>query len=158
MAMLRKLKYVGTPKEDLLTIYKLFIRSVLEYCSVVFHSSLTEKQSNMIERVQKISLKLILHPHYEDYESALKSCNLTFLRTRRDQRVLAFSKKALEHPKHQSMFPISDNFVNNPHNLRNVEKYEVNFARTHAYQQSFIPYAQKVLNEDYRQSKCNETT
>ena len=153
MSMLSKLKYVGTSKEDLLTIYKLVIRSSLEYCAVVFHSSLTDKQSNMIERVQKICLKIILYPKYENYELALKSCNLTNLKVRREHRVLAFSRKALNHPKHKSMFPISESFLKNPHNLRNLEKYEVNFARTHAYQQSFIPYAQKKLNEDYEKTK-----
>ena len=48
MSMLGKLKYVGTTRDDLLLIYKLFVRSILEYCSVVFHSSLTEQQANMI--------------------------------------------------------------------------------------------------------------
>ena len=41
LGMLTKLKYVGVPTEDLLDIYILFIRSVTEYCAVVFHSSLT---------------------------------------------------------------------------------------------------------------------
>ena len=155
ISMLSKLKYVGISQEDLFLIYKLFNRSILEYCSVVYHSSLTEKQSNMIERVQRICLKLILQSKYEDYESALKSCNLTLLKARREQRVLSFSKKALKHPKHQSMFPLSENFLTNPHNLRNLEKYKVNFARTHAYQRSFIPNAQKSLNDDFR---CQRNT
>ena len=46
--MLSQLKYAGISREDLLTIYKLFIRSVTEYCSVVFHSSLTQKQEQKI--------------------------------------------------------------------------------------------------------------
>ena len=43
MSMLTKLKYVGVSIEDLVEIYILFIRSVLEYCAVAFHSSLTVK-------------------------------------------------------------------------------------------------------------------
>ena len=39
--MLTKLKYVGTKTEDLLDVYKLYIRSIAEYCSVVFHSTLS---------------------------------------------------------------------------------------------------------------------
>ena len=41
LGMITKLKYVGVGMEDLLDIYVLFIRSVTEYCAVVFHSSLT---------------------------------------------------------------------------------------------------------------------
>ena len=44
IGMITKLKYVGVNREDLLDIYKLFIRSVIEYCSVAFHSSLTQEQ------------------------------------------------------------------------------------------------------------------
>ena len=53
MSMLTKLKYVGTSTEDLLEIYTLFIRSVIEYCSVVFHSRLTIEQSDKLKRIQK---------------------------------------------------------------------------------------------------------
>ena len=60
ISMLTKLKYVGTPMEDLLDIYILYVRSLLEYCSVVWHSTLTVQQINDIERVQKLCLKIIL--------------------------------------------------------------------------------------------------
>ena len=40
LSMLTKLKYAVVQTEDLITIYKLFIRSTLEYNSVAFHSSL----------------------------------------------------------------------------------------------------------------------
>ena len=110
-------------------IYKLFIFSVLDYCSVVFHSSLTEQQTNFIERVQKICLKLILSEEYDSYSSALASCDLSPLVVRKEKRVLAFSKKALDPPKHKTSFPFSKNFLSNPHNLRYVEKFQVNFLR-----------------------------
>ena len=38
LSMITKLKYVGVSRDDLLDIYTLFIRSVTEYCAVVFHS------------------------------------------------------------------------------------------------------------------------
>ena len=64
MAILSRLKYVGTTIEDLIDIYILFIRSIAEYCSVVFHSSLTVEQSGNIERIQKTALKIILDESY----------------------------------------------------------------------------------------------
>ena len=53
MTMLSKLKYVGVRIEDLVDIYILYIRSLTEYCSVAFHSSLTVEQSNRLERIKQ---------------------------------------------------------------------------------------------------------
>ena len=41
LQMITKLKHVGVQTEDLLDVYKLYIRSITEYCFVAFHSSLT---------------------------------------------------------------------------------------------------------------------
>ena len=120
-SMLSKLKYVGTKREDLLLIYKLFIRSCLEYCSVVYHSSLTVQQSNSMVGVQKVCLKLILANDYIHYEQALGLCNLSKISQRRESRALSFTHKALKHPKHKTMFPISEDYESNPHNIRNKE-------------------------------------
>ena len=62
ITMLTKLKYVGTSHQDLIDVYILYIRSILEYCSVVWHSTLTAEQSNSIENVQKLCMKIILGP------------------------------------------------------------------------------------------------
>ena len=47
--MLTNLKYVGIQTEELLNIYILLIRSVTVYSSVLFHSSLTQEQSDSLE-------------------------------------------------------------------------------------------------------------
>ena len=60
LQMITKLKYVGVSTEDLLDIYILYIRSIAEYCSTVFHSSLTVEQSEKLERLQKTCLRVIL--------------------------------------------------------------------------------------------------
>ena len=41
LTMLTKIKYVDVPKEDLVQIYILYVRSLLEYCSTIWHSTLT---------------------------------------------------------------------------------------------------------------------
>ena len=88
MTMLTKLKYVGVPKEDLLNIYILYIRSLLEYCSVVWHSTITGEQSQNIEWIQNLCLKVILG---DGYESALESCELMTLSDRREEKCLKFA-------------------------------------------------------------------
>ena len=77
--MITKLKYVGVSVEDLLDIYILFIRSVTEYCSVSFHSSLNQEQSKKLEIIQKTVLKVILGDMYIGYTVALEMCSLETL-------------------------------------------------------------------------------
>ena len=150
MSMLTKLKYVGTNTEDLLDIYTLFIRSLTEYCSVVFHSSLTLSQITDIERIQKTSLKIILGDNFVSYPAALEMTGLDTLYTRRETRCLNFATKALKHPVHSKLFPPNKNNSNGSTEVRNREHFQVNFARTEHYKKSAIPYCQRILNEHFR--------
>ena len=79
VSMLTKLKYIGVKVEDLLDIYALFIRSVVEYCFVAFHSSPTIEQTNDLERIQKVCLKIILGDNFVDYSAALEMTGLETL-------------------------------------------------------------------------------
>ena len=72
LQMITKLKYVGVKTEDLIDVYILYIRSITEYCSVAFHSSLTVELSDKLERIQKTCLRVILGEMYLDYHSALE--------------------------------------------------------------------------------------
>ena len=149
--MLTKLKYVGVCKEDLLNIYILYIRSLLEYCSVVWHSTLTVEQSNNIESVQKLCLKVILGPEYDGYEKAMSNCDLVSLSERREQKCLQFGLKSLLHPVHSSMFPVNPKIGNQSSaNTRNNEHFSVNWAKSESYRKSAIPYIQRLLNDYVR--------
>ena len=67
VSVLCKLKYAGISIEDLIIIYTLFIRSLTEYCSVAFHSALTESQCHKIEAIQSTCLQVILADNYVSY-------------------------------------------------------------------------------------------
>ena len=136
--MLSKLKYAGVPIDDLINVYSLFIRSVLEYCCTVWHSRLTCEQSDRIERVQKTCLKVILSESYISYDAALEMTGLDSLQNRREERCFSFAKKCLSHPRHSKMFP------RNPAGYK--EKFVVNFARTETYKKSSVPFMQRMLN------------
>ena len=58
--IIRTLRRSGVPAEDLLEIYFAIIRSVLEYCCVVWHNTLPSYLANQFERVQKRALRIIL--------------------------------------------------------------------------------------------------
>ena len=147
ISMITKLKYVGVEFQDLIEIYILFIRSVTEYCAVVFHSTLTIEESHKLERIQKTSLKVILGVMYVDYESALEMCGLQTLTARRQARCLKFARKCVKHPRNRNMFPL--NQVSSSHYTRDREVFHVNFARTEEYRKSAIPYCQRLLNDFY---------
>ena len=138
---------MGVKIEDLLDIYILFIRSVTEYCAVVFHSSLTKEQSDKIEKIQKTSLKIILGDWYISYSAALEMCNLETLYERREKRCLDFALKSIKHERNSRIFPLKAS--ENDYEVREKEKFHVNFARTSSYQNSAIPYCQRKLNEHF---------
>ena len=152
--MLTKLKYVGVNTEDLLEIYTLFIRSRAEYVSVVWHSSLTVEQTNKIENIQKTSLKVILGQDYIDYPTALEWTGLLELSVRRQNRCLAFAKSSLKYPVGAKMF------LPNPEHgqdIRNPERFKVNFAHTETYRRSAVPFCQRLLNQDAQAREVQRT-
>ena len=57
--LLAKLKYVGVNIDSLVELYCLLIRSLTEYCSTAFHSSLSIRLNNKLEAIQKTSLRVI---------------------------------------------------------------------------------------------------
>ena len=149
--MISKLKYVGTKTEDLLDIYRLYVRSVLEYCAVVFHNGLTQEQSHQLESVQRVALATILGDNYVSYDAAREMTGIPLLSERRQQRVETFCKRAIKHPRHKQLFP--PNTVDSEINVRDGEAFTVIYARIDFYQSSSVIHCQKVLNKLVREDK-----
>ena len=53
------LRRAGASRVDLLTFYKAYIRSAVEYASAVWHTGLTGEQADRIESVQRRALRII---------------------------------------------------------------------------------------------------
>ena len=143
--MLSKLKYTGVSTENLLEIYRLFIRSKAEYRSALWHSGLTLEQENRIENIQKSSLKIILQEMFISYDIALEISGLSKLSERRQAHCVIFAKRCLRNPQTTKMFPLNPDAILN---LRHTEKYKVNFAHTENYKKSAVPFCQRLLNQD----------
>ena len=104
--------------------------------------------------MQKTSLKIILGGSYTDYPSGLANSGLETLAARRQARCLAFAKRCLQNDQTKHLFPLNpvdDQNVSN--NIRNPEKYSVNFAHTVNYKNSAVPYCQRLLNHDHQQKE-----
>ena len=58
--ILRVLRRGGVESNDLINIYIALIRSLLEYCCVLWHHALPSYLSQKLERIQKRALKIIV--------------------------------------------------------------------------------------------------
>ena len=143
MIIIRKLLEFEVKTEDLLTIYILFIRSIIEQSSVVWSSSLTCDEMASFERIQKIALRLIFGPKYGCYENALNLANLPTIENRYHMLLLRFALKCSKNPKTANMFPPARNIEK----TRSHEKYQVPMARKERYFKSAIPTMARLLNE-----------
>ena len=119
MLILHKLYGFNLPDDEMVNIYILFIRSIVEYCCVVWHNSITEEESNHIERVQKVALRIILKEDYTGYSSALELSGLQTLKHRRTQLSLNFAKKCIKSDTSSDLFPLKVQTVNTrPNKIR----------------------------------------
>ena len=150
MTILHKLYSFNIPTEDLIIIYILYIRSLLEQNVAVWNSSISQEDIEDLERVQKVALKVILKSQYQDYHQALSLTGLKSLSDRRHTLCLRFAKKCLKNKKTKDMFPLNPNYDSR---LRYSEKYHVKFARSDRLKFSAIPALQRILNLDAKQKK-----
>ena len=145
MRMLHKLVEFSVPTEDLVNIFILYIRSILEQSCQVWHSNLTLENTMDLERVQKNALKIILKDQYISYDNALTTVGLECLIDRREQLCLRFAKACLKNENLKDMFPLNDD---NQLNMRQREDFKVTFAHTDRLKNSSIPYMQRLLNSN----------
>ena len=132
--------------QDLKNIYLTYVRSILEQSAVVWHSSLSSKNRRDLERVQKAAVRVILQEKYTNYKQGLKYLRMDTLEKRREMLCLKFAKKCTTNEKVSHFFPTKKS--HHKMKKRKTQKYVKNKARTKRYQNSAIPYMQKLLNKD----------
>ena len=139
LEIIKKLYTFSVPTEDLVHIYILYVRSILEFNCCVWHFSLTAEDRQEIERVQKIACKIILKNNYSSYLDALVTLKLETLNDRRENLCERFAKKCVKGPPQvANMFPID--------HTRHSNKFQVTFARHDRLLHSAIPQMQRILN------------
>ena len=146
MRLIHQLVDFCVPQDDLVHIYILYVRSILEQSCQVWHSSLTLENFHDLERVQKNALKIILQDSYENYSKALEITGLSTLFERRSKLCLKFAKSCLKHDQMKKMFPL--NHTDYQMNTRFREKFKVANAKTDRLKNSAIPYMQRLLNSN----------
>ena len=79
--------------------------NLIEQSAVVWHSKLTKKNTNDLERVQKVAVRIILGKNYKNYNDGLTYLRLEKLENRRENICLKFAKKCLKNPKVKKPLP-----------------------------------------------------
>ena len=103
--LLRRLKSLGVPAHELLSVYTTFILPKLTYASPTWSSSLNATQRKHLEKVQKRACKIILSPSYSTYQEALNTLTLSTLTDHHHDHICKFAKKLLHHPRHRLLLP-----------------------------------------------------
>ena len=144
--MLKMLKKFNLSTADLLTIYKGYVRSLLEYAVPVWNAGLTAKQVYDLERVQKRALRIILGATYTTYQEALDKTNLCTLQQRKKGICLKFATELGKSISFKDWLPKQRGY-RVQYNLRDSNKISRVRCKTNRHKNSPIPYFIDLLNE-----------
>ena len=133
---LKHLKRAAMSSSDLVYYYQSVIRPVVEYACVVWHTSITKKQSQLIERIQRRAAKIIFG-HETD---ALKSLALPSLHDRRELLTKTFFSSLLS--SNSCLHHLIPAEFNNEQTdkLRHVKQFPPPLTRTERFKKSTIIY------------------
>lgn len=121
------LRRAGFKGDQLLKLFNIFLRPVIEFCCVVYHPLLTATQSDEIERMQKQVVKLA-YGYEKSYATICTERNISTLKQRREERVDRFAQKSLKNPRFApTWYP--DRAYEGP-NIRSLRRIQEARART----------------------------
>ena len=152
MLLLKKTLSFGANCEEMVHLWILYCRSVLEQSAEAWSSSLTQENIEDLERTQKSFAKMILKQEYTNYETALLKLNLQTLEQRRKELCLKFAKDSIKNEILSDLFPINDISKD----TKNKEKYIVGHVNTDRLRKSSIIYMQNLLNEENQKIKLEK--
>ena len=135
----------------ILDVYRKEIRSVLEYASVVFHSGLTKKQSETLESVQKLVLRLL--SNHLNLDLSANEAYIYFmtepLEGRRLDACKTFIKRTLKNPLHSSMFK---EFSKSYDTRNNSRRFIVPQSKTRRHRTSPLVFLCNLANDMHIQT------
>ena len=136
MYFLVLLKHAGVPSSDIRNFFCTCIRPLLEYCSQVFHHSLSIYLCEDLENVQKRALAII-SPN-QTYAQSLQKLNFTSLKERRSLLCDKWFSSIVSFESHKlrNLLPPlqEDNY-----NFRNKRLFSIPMMRTERFKRTFIP-------------------
>ena len=123
--LLIHMKQNGFNENELLKVYKTIIRPIAEYVAPTFHSQLTDRQDQQLERLQATALMYVFG-YGLSHARMLELAGLETLRARRIMLCDKFAPKCLKNPRFsESWFPLS----RQGRATRRKEHYREDYAR-----------------------------
>ena len=102
---LRRLKGFGASRNNLVELYKLFIRLTLEFAAPLWSGALTLKNKQKLNRIQSNVTNLIIGPNNFNSEERDSLLRLQDLERRRLCLTEKFCKKMVEDDRFKHLFP-----------------------------------------------------
>ncbi len=148
--ILRKLKCFGFNRIQLANMYVLHIRSVLEYCCVLWSSALTFNQSKKLVSVEKRALSIIVGVYVSNsnYIGICKSLNLVHLTDRWSKLLTSFGISTIKNDKYKhwlNAYKIDRKPGFTSRNNKNTHNFRAVPARYERYRKSTIPTLIRLL-------------
>ena len=140
--VLNHLRHAGFNQEELAKVYRVIVRPVADYMQVVYHSMLTDRQDEEVERLQSQALKLI-YGRELPYRQMRERASVTTLRERRIEAVDKFAQKCAG-GKFARWFPLKR--AQRSSSRAKGEKYAETFARCDRLRDSPLHYMRRRLN------------
>ena len=134
---LKMLKKAGVSQDDMKKYYVTVIRPTMEFACQVWHSSLTVKQRDLLESVQKRSLRII-HPDLS-YNEALQASNLSSLYDRREMLCKRLFEDIMKDDHHKLLCLIPPK-TSHHYNTRQQHQLDLMNCKTVRFQKTFLPY------------------
>ena len=146
MWLIINLVKAGWDKFSVLKIYVTCIRSIIEYCSSIYHSMLTLTQAKALEDTQKRALRIIFGWD-KTYETLLETSGIVTLQTRRIRKHEAFAKKIETNKRFRDKWLIENT---SEQHTRKHNKYILPKASTQRQTKNPVYSYISVLNNVYR--------
>ena len=127
------------------------LRSLLDFCSPIYHNMLTLEQSDKLERMQRAALQII-YGFGVSYEDLLNIAGIESLKKRREKAFLKFSNSLAKNPRYAGWLERNENSGR----LRNVKKYREHFARSERLYNSPLYAIRRALNAEENISEIEE--
>ena len=153
--VVRNLKRAGLPPNELVKMYKVLVRPVLDYMTAAYHPMLNLEQRKELERLQMTTLKTI-YGYDVSYAKALEESGLPTLEERRQDYFDRFALKLANNSEYSDWLPKS---IFTGYDLREEHIYKESFASTDRLRNSPLYAIRRRLNEiNIYQNKPDRTS
>ena len=112
MWLLRRMKAMGLEPELIFDYYSKEVRALTEQAVAIWSSGLTKAQSQEIEKIQKVSMKVILGDQYKTYDKACELFKVAKLSIRRLELCTKYALKLYKSDRSSEFFTPTTRSVN----------------------------------------------